>query len=533
MNNFISLKVLDKFRFLYEKLGVDYDTMRLILSTKLTIDSRKTSNLLNNNQFNESSNQYKIMQIIYVIIGIFMMMIIITSKNTFFSMAIYFSIFMFLMITTIISDFSSIILDVNDKAILSTRGIRLKTLNISKITHVMIYMISISIALSGFSLIASIKHGLIFSLVFLIEIFIIDIFIIIISGLVYLPILKLFDGEKLKDTITIIQIGFTMLFGLAYIVIMNVSNSINLFESINLGVISYFLPPFWFSAPLEIVSTKNINTTLAILSFLALVTPVITVLIYIKLTPVFEKNLQKLNNEGSSKKVHKYNFIINFSKIICKNKEERIFFNFISKIIRNDRDFKAKIYTTIGSNLVFIFVGFDRSAEILNSYIYLLLYIYTILIPTIIIALKFSGNYKASYIYITTPIKNKVNVHKASIKACLFNIIIPLYLIQCIIFVYFYKFNVIKQLLVIFLVNIFITINTFKILDKSMPFSREINIFKKNDSTLEYSLMGVLTCIMAGIHFITSIIGPLAVNIYIMALLIVNIILFKSTFKTN
>ncbi|MDK2586870.1 hypothetical protein QOZ83_13475 [Romboutsia sedimentorum] len=177
MNKSISLKILDKFRFLYENLGVDYDTMRLIVSTKLTIDSRKTSNLLNNQLFDESSNQYKTMQITYAIIGFFMMLIIINSKNTFVSMGIYFSIFMFLVATTVMSDFSSVMLDVKDNGILSTRGINSKTLNASKVTHVMIYMINISIILNGFSLIASIKYGLMFSLVFLIEILLIDIFI--------------------------------------------------------------------------------------------------------------------------------------------------------------------------------------------------------------------------------------------------------------------------------------------------------------------------------------------------------------------
>ncbi|GKZ06990.1 hypothetical protein [Paraclostridium bifermentans] len=235
MKNFISLKILDKFRFLYEKLGVDYDAMRLILSTKLTIDSRKTSNLLNNNQFQESSNQYKIMQIIYALIGFCMMIIIINIQNIFITMAIYFSIFTFFMLTTFMSDFSSVILDVKDKGILSTRGLDAKTLNASKITHIMIYMISTSIALSGFSLIVSIKYGLIFTLVFAIEILLINIFMIIVSGLVYLVILKLFKGEKLKDAITTIQIGITVLFSMAYIVVINISESVNLFKNIDLG----------------------------------------------------------------------------------------------------------------------------------------------------------------------------------------------------------------------------------------------------------------------------------------------------------
>lgn len=532
MNKSISLKILDKFRFLYEKLGVDYDTMRLIVNTKLTIDSRKTSNLLNSQFFDESSNQYKTMQIIYAIIGFFMMIIIITSKNTFVAMTIYFSMFMFLMLTTFMSDFSSVILDVKDNGILATRGISLKTLNASKITHVMIYMINISIALSGFSLIASIKYGLIFSLVFLIEIFLIDIFMITVSGLVYLLILKLFNGEKLKDAITIIQIRVTMLFSVAYIVVMNISKSINLFENIDLGAISYLLPPFWFAAPLEIIATGNKNETLLILSFLALVAPVISVLIYIRLTPVFEKKLQKLNNDGSSKNKRKFNLTMKLSKIICKDKEERIFFNFVSNIIRNDRDFKFRVYPTIGANYIFpIYMIFNENEKYISSYMYLFLYACLVTIPVIMIALKYSENYKASYIYTTIHIKNKMAVHKAAIKAWLVNIIIPLYLIQCIIFVYFYKASIIQHIVVIFLVSIFITIITFKILDKSIPFSRQINVLKKNDAIVENYLIIILIFIMAGIHFIVSIFGTLAVNIYIIAILIVNIYLFKSAFK--
>uniref|UniRef100_UPI0022DFD8D1 ABC transporter permease n=3 Tax=Paraclostridium bifermentans TaxID=1490 RepID=UPI0022DFD8D1 len=379
MKNFISLKILDKFRFLYEKLGVDYDAMRLILSTKLTIDSRKTSNLLNNNQFQESSNQYKIMQIIYALIGFCMMIIIINIQNIFITMAIYFSIFTFFMLTTFMSDFSSVILDVKDKGILSTRGLDAKTLNASKITHIMIYMISTSIALSGFSLIVSIKYGLIFTLVFAIEILLINIFMIIVSGLVYLVILKLFKGEKLKDAITTIQIGITVLFSMAYIVVINISESVNLFKNIDLGGISYLLPPCWFAALLEIIATGNLNITLFILSFLALAIPIMSVYIYIRLIPSFEKKLQKLNYEGSSKNLKKHNLTMKLSKIICKDKEERIFFNFISKIIRMDRDFKSAIYTTMGSNAAFsIYMIFARDSNHINSYMYIFLYFYVI-----------------------------------------------------------------------------------------------------------------------------------------------------------
>lgn len=532
MQNFISLKILDKFRFLYEKLGVDYDDMRLILSTKLTIDSRKTSNLLNNNQYQESSNQYKIMQIVYAIIGLCMMIIIINSQNIFTAMALYFSMFMFFMITTFISDFSSVILDIKDKGILATKGISLKTLNASKITHILIYMISISMSLSGFAIIASIKYGVIFSLVFLIEILLIDIFMVILSGLVYLLILKLFKGERLKDVISIIQIVVTMVFSIAYIFVINISQSMNIFNNVDLGIASYILPPFWFAAPFEIITTGTINRTLGILSFLALVIPIISILIYIRFTPLFENKLQKLSDESYSKNIKKYNVTMTLSKIICKDKEERIFFNFISNIMKKDRDFKNKVYPTIGLYYVYpIYMIFDKNEKYISSYMYMFLYFSLMIIPKIMIVLKYSKNYKASYIYKTVNIKNKMNVHKASVKACLINLILPLYLIQSIVFVYFYKFSIIPHIIITFLVGVFIMIITFKTLDKDMPFSRPINVLKKNEGIVENYLMMILILIMGGIHLLISFIGGLAVSMYLIVILIVDLILFKKTFN--
>lgn len=531
MKNFLSLKILDKFRFLYEKLGVDYDDMRLILSTKLTMDSRKASNLLNNQQGKESSNQNKKMLGIYVFYGLLMMVMVLVGDDILMSMTLYFTMIMIFLITIFMSDFSSVILDVKDKGILATRGISLKTLNASKITHVMIYIISISMALSGFSLIASFKYGFTFFIVFLIEILIIDIFMIIISGLIYLLVLKLFDGEKLKDALSIIQIGLSMVFFVAYFLIINIGNSMSFLKDIKIGVISYFLPPFWFAAPLEMIATGNKNQTLLILSLLALVVPIISFLIYMKLTPVFEKNLQKLNNESSSKSEKKHNITMKLSGILCRDREERIFFNFVSNIIRNDRDFKYRVYPSLGATFILPIIMIFSNKASANSHVYLFLYFSALIPSTIIVILKYSKNYKASYIYKTINIKNKMSVHKAAIKACIIDIIIPFYLIQSIFFMYFYKVSIIQHLVVIFLVIIFMYIISFIMLDKNLPFSCEFKAVKSGEGLVEGLLLMGLIGIMAGIHFAISSISILALNIYIIAILIVNIVLSKLVFK--
>ena len=154
-------------------------------------------------------------------------------------------------------------------------------------------------------------------------------------------------------------------------------------------------------------------------------------------------------------------------------------------------------------------------------------------IPTIVTILKYSKDYKASYIYLITNTKNTQAIHKATFKACLINLIIHIYLIESIVFVYFYKCSVISNLIVIFLVLIFITIITFKGFKNMIPFSLPFDLLKKDVCKVTILLINTLTLIMAGIHLLISFIGSVAVNIYILVLLALNILLFKSTFKIS
>lgn len=533
MKDFVSLKVLDKFKFLYEKLGIDYDCMRLILSTKLTSDSRRDYTVLRSQNAKVNSNNYKITLLIHAIVGFFMMFIILRSKNIFISMSIYFTVIVFFILTTFISDFSSVMLNTKDKEILAARGVSLKTLNASKISHIMIYMLTLSMALSGFPLIVSIKNGLIFFFVFFIEIIIIAIFSIVLSGLIYLIVLKLFNGEKLKDAINIMQICITIFFSGAYFISSDIIENITIIKNFDFGIINYFLPPFWFAAPFEIIETGNKNKSLLILSFLSVFIPLISTLIYVKLSPIFEKKLQKLNNEGSTKNKKNFNLTLKISNIICKN-EEKIFFNFISKIIKKDRDIKLRIYPHIGIYCTFpIYMIFNKDFKNLDYYLFLGLYFCLMVIPHIVMSLKYSNDYKASYIYVVTTTRNIPSIHKATFKACLINLIIPIYLIESIVFTYFYKYTIIPNLVVIFLVLIFITIITFKAFNNIIPFSLPFDLCKKNESIATNYLIIILVFIMACIHFLISIFGNVSINIYILILLVLDIMLFKVTFKLN
>lgn len=174
---------------------------------------------------------------------------------------------------------------------------------------------------------------------------------------------------------------------------------------------------------------------------------------------------------------------------------------------------------------------FSKDFKVLDEYLFVGLYFFLMIIPYIVDNLKYSKDYKASYIYTITNTKNISTIYKATFKACLINLIIPIYLIECIAFVYFCKYIEISNLIVIFLALIFITIITFKLFNKLIPFAIPFDFSKKDDSKVRIYLIIILILIMAGIHLLFCFIGSTLVNIYLLVLLLLDIFLLKTTFK--
>lgn len=67
-------------------------------------------------------------------------------------MSLLFSIVMFLITTTLISDFSTVMLDLRDKNILFSKPVDRRTLNMAKSLHILIYLLTLTLTFTGPSL---------------------------------------------------------------------------------------------------------------------------------------------------------------------------------------------------------------------------------------------------------------------------------------------------------------------------------------------------------------------------------------------
>ena len=533
MKNFLSLRILDLFKGIYTKFGIDYNIMRLIIQVKLTLDSRRLSTMSNSTTETKDKNYFYGTLIAYGIVGVIFIPVILMNIDLRIKMSIYFSCFMIVLLTILISDFSSVILDVNDKDIIGIRGVDPKTLNAAKTTHIFMYIFMLSLSISAFSLIASLRFGIKYFLLLFFSIVLIDILMIVITAIMYLIILKFFKGEKLKDMLNMFQVGFLLLFTVGYQFIARSFDFIDTNIVYNNSWWNVLFIPMWYSSNFSFLDKTHIDFISIVLSILSVAVPIISLLIYKKLVLVFEKNLQKLNDNTYNIKSKKEKLSSKLSKLICQDKEERAIFNFVYNILEKDREFKTRVYPSLALGIVMpiimIITSYDNSGitnyleEIRESYLFLGGYLGIIIMQNIITMTKYSNEYEGAWIYEILPIKNIKNIYSGMFKSSICKLYLPSFMLLSIVFIVIFKLEVIKHLIVMFLSGILVFMMSFKLNEKYLPFSKPYNLetSSKNMAVMFKSLLTI--GILAGIHF-SIILMNMNVFIYVYALILIGVI---------
>lgn len=533
MKNFLSLRILDLFKGIYTRFGIDYNIMRLIIQVKLTLDSRRLSTMSNSKTETKDKNYFYGTLIAYGIVGVIFIPVILMNIDLRVKMSIYFSCFMIVLLTILISDFSSVILDVNDKDIIGIRGVDPKTLNAAKTTHIFMYIFMLSLSISAFSLIASLRFGIKYFLLLFFSIVLIDILMIVITAIMYLIILKFFKGEKLKDMLNMFQVGFLLLFTVGYQFIARSFDFLDNNIVYNNSWWNVLFIPMWYSSNFSFLDKTHIDFISIVLSILSVAVPIISLFIYKKLVLVFEKNLQKLNDNTYNIKSKKEKLSSKLSKLICKDKEERAIFNFVYNILEKDREFKTRVYPSLALGIVMpiimIITSYDNSGitnyleEIRESYLFLGGYLGIIIMQNIITMTQYSNEYEGSWIYEILPIKNIKNIYSGMFKSSICKLYLPSFMFLSIVFIVIFKLEVIKHLIVMFLSGILVFMMSFKLNEKYLPFSKPYNLetSSKNMAVMFKSLLTI--GILSGIHF-SIILMNMNVFIYVYALILIGVI---------
>lgn len=538
MEDFFSLKILDLFRPLFEAFGVEYEKMRLIVSMKLTLDKRKN---------NSSENKNSLMQsvILYLVIGLVASRTIVMPIDIMTKMTVLFALIFVMLLTCFITDFSSVILDTYDRHIIGITDVKDITLNMAKIVHIIIYISIISLSISAFSILMILMaYNIGFCLLFILCMILMDFLLIMMTSVIYYLLIKIFKGEKLKDVLNLFQIFMILVFSIMYYFITSSLSDIQINYTFGINAYDLFIPFMWFASLFCVIFYGKIQTLYIIMAILGIIVPILSILIYVKLTPAFERNLDKLEqvsyNEKDSKS--KKSFVSKLGDKICKNNEEKSFFEFIYTNLSRDREFKTRVYPTLASGiimpLVLLFVTYDRSMGIMEylkslstTNNFLNIYLAVILLQNCILLLKYSKEYEASFIYDVLPISKKKNIYSAEFKVIIIKLFVPVFIIIGIPYLILFKAKFIVHLLIAFVSTIFISMGTFRVNDKSLPFSEDYAVTANTSNFLNIIKSIGFVGVAVLLHYLIILKTPYIFSVaYLILLILIMKIIWNKVF---
>ena len=444
MTDFI-LNIMDQFKWLFRLLKVDYEKFRIILWTKLTDDNRQEKSIVQRKSKKEISNSLVSIAFIYAFIGVMIGLMLLGIQDLFVSMVIVFAIIMVMTAVALISDFTSVLLDTTDNAILLPRPVDSRTLVVARLAHIVVYIMLITLSLSAASIaIGTVKFGPVYTIVFLLSLMFSVLFVVFVANVFYLLLMKISGGEHFRDIILYFQI-FMAAFAMGSYQLLPRLIKFDAVRNFTFPIRwwTYLVPPAWMAAPIDVAVTGNLSSPKLILSLLGLLVPAVSVVVVIRfLAPGFNRSIARMEIVGSSgdkdqeKRGERWNLAAFFSRLLTFNPAERAAFQLSWRLSSRDRKFKLKTYPTFGYMLIIAFVLtlIDEGTILQNlqalpstqKYI-IFLYIGCILIPIVVLQQRFSDQYEAAWIYHTLPFARPGDIQKGSLKAMIFKYGLPVF----------------------------------------------------------------------------------------------------------
>lgn len=529
------LKIMDVLRPLYEKSGVDFSQARHIVSSKMLMDTRRDNPISeamrgNGQKKKEGSNPFLSSLWVYVIFSVLLLFIFIYDDLVY-QYTVYFSFLFVMLIATLITQFSTILLDTKDQVQINTKPVSSRTSTAAKATHIGIYLLSFAFAISGVLMVGSfVANGILVGFLTVFLTILAAIWSLVITILIYAFVLRRFDGDRLKNIIAYSQIALTIFIMLAYVFMSELFELVNphtLELAVSIDWWNVFLFPLWFVAPFGIIQ-EGWTASFVVFTALLILGTIALIWLYRYNAEKIDQNLQKMDT-GSSQESRTTFLASFFSKITSFHPVEKSFFHFTWQLIRKERDFKTRLYPSIVSALIFPFVflwtflqNAEGNMELITETNLLAYapYFIIMMVPYTTIMMNFSSSYKARWVYTLMPTEDQSLIFRGMYKAVLFRLIFPLYFFTSILMV------IAAQGL-----NFFVLANGFLIIAialffdmyrslKNLPFTQQFDPEKTNLGCLATLILLALVMIASGIVLVVQLFIPYG-NVITFALLFI------------
>jgi len=482
------------------------------------MDKRRVYMQWKQRQQKEDRNHMIMVLLTYGLLGIFIGALVITVPSFMISMIIAHSYFTFMMAMTLVTDFSTVLLDTTDNQIILPRPVSSKTLFMARLVHILIYLLRFTIALAAVPVAATCyKYGILTGAGMCFTALLSVLLAVFFTYLLYLLILRFSNEEKVKEVITYFQIVMTVMFTVGIQVLPRMMNQLNF--SFQPHWYWYLLPPVWMATALEMLYTLRADGLHLAVTGLAVLVPLLLFWVLNRfLAPSFTRKLSVLNTDGVQTKkavageVKKEQSVSRrLSAFFCSSAVEKGAFETTWKITGRDKGFRMQFYPSLGYIPVFIFIFVFKNGQhaaaawstlaSTNNYLWFI-YIPVFTITTTVMLVSFNENFAASWIYHSLPVERPGELITGALKALFAKYYIPVYLLLMAFCIYIWGPGISGDFLFGIFNNIlcFLLLATFS--DHYLPFSRQPNTRMQTGRFIQAIVQMVLIGILVGLHYL-------------------------------
>ncbi len=528
--NKLFLAVISFFGPLWSRLGVNVPQLMAILDVKLKMDDRRPNAYTHMQQRRKKERKNGSLAVIFVslLMGVFYLIVFTLSRDPLMQLFLWFTIFTAMLSITLISDFTSVLIDVKDNFVILPKPVNDKTVVVSRILHIMVHVSKIVLPLMLPALIwLGIMAGGLVVIWFAVLVLLLSVFSIFLINAVYLVALKLTTPARFKEILNYVQIIFSVIVFATYYLAPRLTrtldlNDINLWDYPVLNIV----PTFWFAVAFQAVASGAFNLQALVYILLAVAVPVLSLWLVVKVfAPSFNRKLAMLGGSGGDEPVAKKRAPVmaatgrmplykRLAGWFARGKQERLSFELVWLITGRSRDFKLKVYPSLAYVLVyfvyFLLLGKNESVadawqKMASGHTFILLiYSSTFVFITAISNLVYSDKFRAGWVYYAAPLESPGPLLMGAFKAAFVKFFLPFYLVIVAFALAVWGLKVLPDLL-LGLVNVaLINIVFAYIFLRKLPFATEVNIKQGAGSILKGLLILVVPGFLGLLHFFTS-----------------------------
>lgn len=522
------LSFLDLLKKPLERAGVDYPQMRRLVALKLLMDNRRVKPAFGGLSYKNDAEAQQQVRFGRMLLANLLFSLIPSLYLTMFPpdirvLIMCYSFIFTMTIMTLIVDFSTVLLDQQDNAILLPRPMSGTTLLAARIGHILLYLVQVVFSISTLPFIAVyLVFGALPALGYIGVIMLMTMLALVITNLLYLLIMRFMDEERVRNTVNILQILFTVLLMGGYQILPRLLGTAEWMwtkSSFSYQWWAYVMPPVWMAAVTDFMRHGGLSTTLGIVTAELFLIPMLGLWLMFRYgAPVFSQKLAVMDQDKTAERESEgaaqssKGLITKLAEKIVRNPVELATMLLVWRMIARDQKTRLRVYPQVmvglvmcGSSILSPHAGSGRVQVIMG------LYFLFFSVMGVAQVLRQSDTSDSGWVFWMAPIEKPGYLISGMWLAIGFWLVVPYVGIVLPLLVWLFSSDVIGDGLLILGVHLFLMFGYALISEKILPFSQPDQL--KNSGLIAGRILGftLLGVVLVGLHGVITWYAPVLV----------------------